>query len=119
MADLSSIICLCSLGLQEHLLLPYIYGNYALMHGSKGGAVDSHDKQLDTDIFTVITVIDVACHVAVVLCCSYWGRRAFERHFKEWRHVNGMKAMGIPNNKDFYEVTKIEDALALWKNIQV
>eukprot|EP00879_Flechtneria_rotunda_P009192 GHRR01009625.1.p1 GENE.GHRR01009625.1~~GHRR01009625.1.p1 ORF type:complete len:514 (+),score=175.71 GHRR01009625.1:1274-2815(+) len=49
---------------------------------------------------------------------SYWGRRAFERHFKEWRHVNGMKALGIPNNKDFYEVTKIEDALALWKNIQ-
>jgi splicing factor 3A subunit 3 len=50
---------------------------------------------------------------------SYWGRRAFERHFKEWRHINGMKALGIPNNKDFYEVTKIEDALSLWKNIQV
>lgn len=33
--------------------------------------------------------------------------------------MNGMKALGIPNNKDFYEVTKIEDALALWKNIQV
>lgn len=49
---------------------------------------------------------------------SYWGRRAFERHFKEWRHVNGMKALGIPNNKDFYEVTKIDDALSLWKNIQ-
>eukprot|EP00882_Tetradesmus_deserticola_P026111 GHRQ01028746.1.p2 GENE.GHRQ01028746.1~~GHRQ01028746.1.p2 ORF type:complete len:101 (-),score=25.53 GHRQ01028746.1:348-650(-) len=53
------------------------------------------------------------------MCHSYWGRRAFERHFKEWRHVNGMKALGIPNNKDFYEVTKIEDALSLWKNIQV
>jgi splicing factor 3A subunit 3 len=51
--------------------------------------------------------------------CSYWGRRAFERHFKEWRHVNGMKALGIPNNKDFYEVTKIDDAMSLWKNIQV
>lgn len=50
---------------------------------------------------------------------SYWGRRAFERHFKEWRHINGMKALGIPNNKDFFEVTKIDDALALWKNIQV
>ncbi|GBF95619.1 splicing factor 3A subunit 3 [Raphidocelis subcapitata] len=34
---------------------------------------------------------------------SYWGRRAFERHFKEWRHVNGMRALGIPNTKDFYE----------------
>jgi hypothetical protein len=30
-----------------------------------------------------------------------------------------MKALGIPNNKDFYEVTKIDDALSLWKNIQV
>jgi len=32
---------------------------------------------------------------------SYWGRRAFERHFKEWRHVNGMRALGIPNTKSF------------------
>lgn len=59
-----------------------------------------------------------------VLClavpgCSYWGRRAFERHFKEWRHVNGMKALGIPNNKDFFEVTQIADAQQLWKTIQV
>jgi splicing factor 3A subunit 3 len=30
-----------------------------------------------------------------------------------------MKALGIPNNKDFYEVTKIDDAMSLWKNIQV
>ncbi|KIY97134.1 Splicing factor 3A subunit 3 [Monoraphidium neglectum] len=49
---------------------------------------------------------------------SYFGRRAFERHFKEWRHVNGMRALGIPNTKDFYEVTKIEDAMALWKTQQ-
>ncbi|KAK9814485.1 hypothetical protein WJX72_006646 [[Myrmecia] bisecta] len=49
---------------------------------------------------------------------SYWGRRAFERHFKEYRHQNGMRALGIPNNKNFYEVTKIADAQALWKNMQ-
>ena len=30
-----------------------------------------------------------------------------------------MRALGIPNNKNFYEVTQIEDALALWRNIQV
>jgi splicing factor 3A subunit 3 len=30
-----------------------------------------------------------------------------------------MRALGIPNNKMFYEVTKIEDALQLWKSIQV
>ncbi len=39
---------------------------------------------------------------------SYWGRRAFERHFKESRHQNGMKAMGIPNTKDFFEVGALE-----------
>lgn len=46
-------------------------------------------------------------------------RRAYEKHFKEFRHQNGMRALGIPNNKMFYEVTKIEDALQLWKSIQV
>lgn len=50
---------------------------------------------------------------------SYWGRRAFEKHFKEWRHQNNMRALGIPNNKNFYEITKIEDAVALWENMQV
>ena len=30
---------------------------------------------------------------------SYWGRRAFERHFREWRHENGRRALGIPNSK--------------------
>lgn len=50
---------------------------------------------------------------------SYWGRRAFEKHFKEWRHQNGMRALGIPNNKNFYEITKIEDAVALWENMKV
>ena len=48
---------------------------------------------------------------------TYWGRRAFERHFKEWRHLNGMKALGIPATKQFYEVTRIGDAQALWKTI--
>lgn len=32
--------------------------------------------------------------------------------------MNGMRALGIPNNKDFYEVTKIEDALELWRSLQ-
>lgn len=49
---------------------------------------------------------------------SYWGRRAYEKHFKEFRHQNGMRALGIPNNKAFYEVTKIDEALSLWKSMQ-
>lgn len=43
---------------------------------------------------------------------SYWGRRAFERHFQEWRHAYGMKCLGIPNTKHFNEITNINDALA-------
>lgn len=49
---------------------------------------------------------------------SYWGRRAFERHFKEARHEMGMKALGIPNTKQFFEVTTITDAVSLWKSLQ-
>jgi len=49
---------------------------------------------------------------------SYWGRRAYEKHFKEYRHQNGMRALGIPNNKWFFEVTSIGDANALWTDIQ-
>lgn len=29
-----------------------------------------------------------------------------------------MRALGIPNNKNFYEVTSIAEAQALWANIQ-
>lgn len=50
---------------------------------------------------------------------KYRGRREFERHFKEWKHQQGMRMLGIPNNKNFYEVTQIADAQALWANIQV
>lgn len=28
---------------------------------------------------------------------SYWGRRAFERHFQEWRHAFGMRCLKIPS----------------------
>jgi len=43
---------------------------------------------------------------------SYWGRRAFERHFQEWRHAYGMKCLRIPNTIHFKEITSINDALA-------
>lgn len=38
---------------------------------------------------------------------SYWGRRAYERHFREWQHQHGMKVLGIPNTKQFNEITVI------------
>ncbi|OWM79634.1 hypothetical protein CDL15_Pgr023046 [Punica granatum] len=49
---------------------------------------------------------------------SYWGRRAFERHFKEWRHQHGMRCLGIPNTKNFNEITSIKEAQELWERIQ-
>jgi len=49
---------------------------------------------------------------------SYWGRRAFERHFQEWRHSHGMKCLRIENTKEFFEVTKIQDALELNKKLK-
>ncbi|KAH8582286.1 Prp9p-like splicing factor 3a subunit 3 C-terminal C2H2 [Cryptosporidium sp. chipmunk genotype I] len=46
--------------------------------------------------------------------CSYWGRRAFERHFSETKHANGLSALGIPNTCHFKEITKISDAQELY-----
>jgi len=50
---------------------------------------------------------------------SYFGKRAFERHFKDFKHSNGMKALGIPNTHHFQDVTRIEDARALYQRLRV
>ena len=50
---------------------------------------------------------------------SYWGRRAFERHFQEWRHAYGMKCLRIPNTVHFKEITSINDALALHQKLMM
>lgn len=49
---------------------------------------------------------------------SYWGRRAFDRHFQEWKHAHGMRCLGIPNTKHFHDITLIEDAVALYAKIK-
>jgi splicing factor 3A subunit 3 len=49
---------------------------------------------------------------------SYFGRKAFEKHFQEWRHAHGMTCLGIPNTIHFQEITKINDAQALWVKIK-
>ncbi|KAJ0235244.1 Splicing factor SF3a60 [Hirschfeldia incana] len=48
----------------------------------------------------------------------YKGRRAFERHFKESKHQYGMRRLGIPNTKNFNEITSIKEAQELWERIQ-
>lgn len=49
---------------------------------------------------------------------SYWGRRAFERHFQEWRHAFGMRCLKIPNTAHFKEITKIEEAITLYEKLK-
>lgn len=44
---------------------------------------------------------------------SYWGPRAYERHFSEWRHTYGLRCLGITNSKEFLFISKFEDAIAL------
>ncbi|KAK3698613.1 Pre-mRNA-splicing factor sap61 [Vermiconidia calcicola] len=48
----------------------------------------------------------------------YMGRRAFEKHFSEARHVHGLKCLGITNTALFREITQIEEAQRLWEKIQ-
>lgn len=49
---------------------------------------------------------------------SYWGLKNFQVHFQQWRHAQGMAALGIPNTKHFQDITSIEDAQALWRSMQ-
>ncbi len=48
----------------------------------------------------------------------YFGRRAFDKHFGEARHVHGLRCLGITNTTLFREITGIEDALRLWEKLQ-
>lgn len=48
----------------------------------------------------------------------YMGRRAFDKHFNEARHIYGLKCLGITNTTLFRDITGIEEALKLWEKIQ-
>jgi len=48
---------------------------------------------------------------------GYFGKKAYEQHFQEMKHAYGMKCLGIPNTKQFHDITKINDAIALWNKI--
>jgi splicing factor 3A subunit 3 len=47
----------------------------------------------------------------------YMGRRAFDKHFNEARHIYGLKCLGITNTTLFREITGIDDATKLWTKI--
>jgi hypothetical protein len=49
---------------------------------------------------------------------SYWGQRAFEQHFSEWRHANGMRALRIPNTRHFRGITDPGEARTLYDKLK-
>jgi len=49
---------------------------------------------------------------------TYKGPKAFQKHFTEWRHSHGMRCLGIPNTAHFANITKIEEAVGLWRKLQ-
>ncbi|ETN45039.1 uncharacterized protein HMPREF1541_09915 [Cyphellophora europaea CBS 101466] len=54
----------------------------------------------------------------------YMGRRAFDKHFSEARHIYGLKCLGVTNTSGaggvnlFREITGIADAVALWEKLK-
>ena len=48
----------------------------------------------------------------------YMGRRAFDKHFNEARHVYGLRCLGITNTTLFRDISNIDQALRLWEKIQ-
>jgi splicing factor 3A subunit 3 len=48
----------------------------------------------------------------------YRGRRAFDKHFNESRHIYGLKCLGISNTHLFRDITNISDALKLMEKMQ-
>ncbi|ODH52880.1 hypothetical protein GX48_01074 [Paracoccidioides brasiliensis] len=49
----------------------------------------------------------------------YMGRRAFDKHFSEARHIYGLRCLGITQQTSlFREITKIEEALRLWEKLE-
>ena len=49
---------------------------------------------------------------------TYFGPKAFNAHFNNLRHAQGMKSLGIPYSQAFHMITKISHALSLWEAIQ-
>ncbi|KAL2111032.1 hypothetical protein VUR80DRAFT_389 [Thermomyces stellatus] len=48
----------------------------------------------------------------------YMGRRAYDKHFNEARHVYGLRCLGITNTTLFRDISSIDEAVKLWEKIQ-
>lgn len=60
--------------------------------------------------------IEYHCQVCGNFC--YMGRKAFDKHFMEARHVHGLKCLGITPGVLFKGITEIKDALGLWDKVK-
>ncbi|CAA19057.1 U2 snRNP-associated protein sap61 [Schizosaccharomyces pombe] len=49
----------------------------------------------------------------------YMGRKAFDKHFTEQRHIYGLKCLGISPSPLFNQITSIDEALQLWQKYKV
>ena len=45
------------------------------------------------------------------------GRRAFDKHFSESRHIYGLKCLGVTSTALFREITGIQEAEKLWEKV--
>ncbi|KAI9227223.1 MAG: hypothetical protein DHS80DRAFT_17553 [Piptocephalis tieghemiana] len=52
--------------------------------------------------------VDYSCEICGGY--TYQGRKAFEKHFQEHRHTNGLRCLGITNSRTYHDITSIEDA---------
>ncbi|EPX74369.1 U2 snRNP-associated protein sap61 [Schizosaccharomyces octosporus yFS286] len=48
----------------------------------------------------------------------YMGRKAFDKHFTEQRHIYGLKCLGISPSPLFNQIVSIDEALQLWQKIK-
>ena len=49
---------------------------------------------------------------------SYAGRRNYEKHFHQSQHLRGLKCLGITPSIEFFDICRINDAIALNKKLQ-
>jgi len=49
---------------------------------------------------------------------TYKGRKAFDKHFLEPRHIHGLKCLGITPSLIFKDITSIKQATDLWQKVK-
>ena len=49
---------------------------------------------------------------------KYRGPKEYQEHFSGWRHAWGMKCIGLPNARELWGVTSIEQVKALWETMR-